>query len=126
MSVYTYRPLFYILLPALLLITGCAGGNVIPENNHLTACFINHTDLYQERIYRVLKNAPGVNNLERRWGPCTDRNQSCLCYELDYQGQIEDLTAWLRHRLPLNKAIPFHCVQQSPNRLEVIFDAGFK
>jgi hypothetical protein len=115
-----------MMLAALSGLTGCAGGSPAVSDRGLTACFHDFTDLYQERIYQVLKNAPGVDRIERLWPGDCGRAESCLCYRLDYNGPIEELTSWLRKNLPLNKAVPFHCVTRGAHRLEVIFDAGFK
>jgi len=113
------------LLGALPSIQGCAGGQPT-AGSALTTCFHNYTEVYADRIYRVLKSAPGVNGIERDWSTCTGTADHCLCYRLEYSGQGEDLCAWLRHHLPVNKAVPFHCVYKGEHRLEVIFDAGFK
>ncbi|NPA25244.1 MAG: hypothetical protein GXO34_05415 [Deltaproteobacteria bacterium] len=113
------------LLGFLPLFQGCAGDRRVDDLS-LTTCFHNYTEVYAERIYRVLKSAPGVNDIERSWSACRKAEGNCLCYRLEYDGHTEDLCAWLRRHLPVNKAIPFHCVYKGEHRLDVIFDAGFK
>ena len=123
-----FRP----LLPALMIfstlfyLAGCAGGNRALPDRGLTVCFHDFTEVYQERIYQVLKNAPGVDVIERLSPGNCGSAANCLCYRLAYNGPIEELTTWLRQNLPLNKTVPFHCVTKDSNHLQVIFDAGFR
>ncbi len=112
-----------------LLLSGCAGGGRAisgMKDGHLTTCFVDYTENYKLRIYQTLLQAPGVTSLERLWQPCRGDSRPCLCYAIEYHGAIEELELWLQRNLPLNKTVPFHCIRKGPNRLDVIFDAGFK
>ncbi|MCD6292656.1 MAG: hypothetical protein J7M09_04265 [Deltaproteobacteria bacterium] len=126
-------PSFYYLIIALSIVTmqGCAGNSrrgayhtTTPRS--LTTCFYHFGEIYQDRIYPALSQTPGVTAIERCWSYCNNQQQPCLCYTLTYNGSIDELIAQLKQRLPVNKTLPFHCVTKGGNRLEVIFDAGFK
>ena len=127
----TVRNLFYpILALSLIILHGCAGGGHrgpyhLSGPRPVTTCFYNFNEVYQDRIYPVLSDAPGVTAIERCWSACKHQ-QPCLCYTLTYDGPMDELIAWLNQRLPVNKAIPFRCLAKGPNKLEVTFDAGFK
>ncbi|MEA1922487.1 MAG: hypothetical protein U9N63_07515 [Pseudomonadota bacterium] len=113
-----------------IILQGCAGGSrrgVYHTNDPrpLTACFYHFNEIYQDRIYPVLSQTPGVTAIERCWSSCNDQ-KPCLCYTLTYDGPVDELIARLNQRLPVNKTIPFRCVAKGSNRLEVIFDSGFK
>jgi len=129
--VFEKRNFSYLILAFFFIILqGCAGGDRrgayhLNEARPLTACFYHFNEIYQDRIYPVLSQTPGVTAIERCWSSC-DQQQPCLCYTLTYDGPIDELIAQLKRRLPVNKTIPFHCVAKGSNRLEVIFDAGFK
>jgi len=113
-----------IVLAALLL--SACGSLPAPGDRGLTACFHNFTEVYRGRIYQVLKTAPGVDAIERLPPGKGGDPASCLCYRLTYNGPVEELRAWLREHLPLNKTVPFHCLARDANHLEIIFDAGFR
>ena len=125
------RNLSYLIIAlSFILLQGCAGGGHrgayhLHGPRPVTTCFYNFNEIYQDRIYPVLSQAPGVTAIERCWTAC-NQQQPCLCYTLTYDGPIDELIARLNQRLPVNKTIPFRCRAQGPNRLEVIFDAGFK
>ena len=124
---YPYRALLpvAIVLGALLL-AACGGKYPAPGKPGLTACFHNFTEIYQDRIYRVLKTAPGVDAVERlEPGDCGNA-PGCLCYLLTCNRPVEELTSWLKQHLPINKTVPFHYVFRDSNHLDVIFDAGFR
>ncbi len=121
---------YLIIALSFIILQGCAGGSrrgVYHTNDPrpLTACFYHFNEIYQDRIYPVLSQTPGVTAIERCWSSC-NHQQPCLCYILTYDGSVDELIARLNQRLPVNKTIPFHCETKGPNRLEVIFDAGFK
>ena len=121
---------FAMLALSLILMQGCAGRGHrrsyhSQDPRPLTTCFYNFTETYQDRIYPALSEAPGVTSIKRSWASCKAQ-QPCLCYTLTYDGPIDELSAWLNQRLPVNKAIPFRCVAKDSNHLEIIFDSGFK
>ena len=125
------RNLFYAtLVLSFIILQGCAGGGHrgayrLHGPRPVTTCFYHFNVIYQDRIYPVLSKTPGVTAIERCWSSCSQQ-QPCLCYTLTYDGPIDELIAQLNQRLPTNKTIPFRCLAKGPNRLEVIFDAGFK
>ncbi len=122
--------LFSMLTLSLIFMQSCAGGGHrgsyrIQGPRPVTTCFYNSTEIYQDRIYPALSEAPGVTAIKRCWTSCKHQ-QACLCYTLTYDGPIDELSAWLNQRLPVNKAIPFRCVAKDSNYLEITFDSGFK
>lgn len=122
--------LFSFLLLLLFTLYGCAGAHHRGASQRhgprpVTTCFYNFTEIYQSRIYPTLSEAPGVTTIERQWSSCRQPNP-CLCYILTYDGPIDELSAIIRQRLPVNKAVPFRCLAKGPDRLEVTFDSGFK
>lgn len=116
-----------VALLTLGLFSACAGppGPTPSGPRQLEACFYNLNEVYSNRVYRCLKNIPGVFSINRSWNQCRGR-ETCLCYELLYDGPIDELIFNLRKRLPTSKTIPFRCRAAGENRLEVIFDGGFK
>ncbi len=124
MSIIRNLLLYSILVLSLIALQGCAGGGHRGPHT-VTTCFYNFDVIYQDRIYPVLSEAPGINSIERCWSAC-NQQQPCLCYIVTYNGPIDELIAYLNRRLPINKIIPFRCVAKGPNKLEITFDAGFK
>ncbi|MBN2706570.1 MAG: hypothetical protein JXR89_09035 [Deltaproteobacteria bacterium] len=90
----------------------------------LNLCFYDFTETLAARIYPVLNQAPGVTWLRRADELC-ERNRDCLCYEIWYNGSMEDMTAWLTQYLRTSKSINFNLRSYGPGRLEVHFDGGF-
>ncbi len=91
-------------------------------------CFYDFTEVFDKRIYPVLKEAPGVAGVRKKYGVC-DANSECACYELtrDASGSnsMEDLMSWLRHHLRTSRVLPFRMTPKTDNLLEVRFNAGF-
>ena len=126
-----YRQGFTCLLTLLLLLalTACAGPHHRrhrPGPRQVEACFYNLNEVYQNRVYPCLNQTPGVFDLSRSWKNCGRRSRNCLCYQLYYEGPIDELIRELRTRLPVTKTVPFSCRALDESRLEVIFDGGFK
>ena len=130
MSIIRNLLLCSILALSLIILQGCAGGGhrgpyYLSGPRAVTTCFYNFDGIYQDRIYPVLSEAPGVSSIERCWSSCNQK-RPCICYHLTYDGPIDELIACLNRRLPVNKTVPFRCVAKGPNKLEITFDAGFK
>jgi hypothetical protein len=91
----------------------------------LDLCFYEFTSVFEKRIYPVLTNAPGVTDIRRADELC-DNASGCLCYELWYQGSLEEISTWLRQRLRTSEVLTFRLAPKGDNRLNVYFDGGFK
>jgi len=91
----------------------------------LDLCFYEFTSVFEKRIYPVLTEAPGVTEIRRADELC-DSASGCLCYELWYQGSLEEISAWLQQHLRTSKVLAFRLAPKGDNRLNVYFDGGFK
>jgi len=96
----------------------------VPVGN-LDLCFYEFTSVFEKRIYPVLTNAPGVTEIRRADELC-DSASGCLCYELWYQGSLEEISVWLRQHLRTSEVLAFRLAPKGDNRLNVYFDGGFK
>ncbi len=90
----------------------------------LDVCFYDFTEVFEKRIYPVLNNAPNVKSVRRLYDAC--EGSSCLCYALSYTGPREALESHIREKLRTNKVLSFRMVSKGPNRLDVLFNAGFE
>lgn len=124
------KPSLIIFTLLLLLSTGwgCASTpnvqHVEPAPRDFSACFYDFTEVYPERIYRVLISAPGARDVHRIWTAC-ENPEKCICYALVYDWPVEELESWIRKELPVSKAVPFRVVPKGDHRMEVYFDGGF-
>ena len=91
----------------------------------LDLCFFEFTSVFEKRIYPVLTEAPGVTEIRRADELC-DSASGCLCYELWYEGSLEEISAWLQQHLRTSKVLAFRLAPKGDNRLNVYFDGGFK
>jgi len=91
----------------------------------LDLCFYEFTSVFEKRIYPVLTNAPGVTEIRRADELC-DSASGCLCYELWYQGSLEEISVWLRQHLRTSEVLAFRLAPKGDGRLNVYFDGGFK
>lgn len=91
----------------------------------LDVCFHEFTSVFEKRIYPVLTRVPGVTQIRRADELCGGA-KGCLCYELWYQGSIEELSSWLHKNLRTSEVLTFRLVSQGEGRLNVYFDGGFK
>ena len=91
----------------------------------LDLCFYEFTSVFEKRIYPVLTNAPGVTEIRRADELC-DSASGCLCYELWYEGSLEEISTWLQQHLRTSKVLAFRLAPKGDNRLNVYFDGGFK
>ena len=108
----------------LLLMSGACATTPRPYPNDFSACFYDFTEVYTKRIHDVLTLAPQVSEVKRIWSGC-EESRNCLCYELYYEGSIDDLSSWLRQELPFSEVIPFRIEYKGNNRLEIYFHGGF-
>ncbi len=90
----------------------------------MEVCFYDFTEVFEKRIYPVLNDAPTVTSVQRTYDSCD--GPSCLCYALSYTGSRENLEAYIREKLRTNKVLAFRMISRGPNRLDVLFDGGFK
>ena len=91
----------------------------------LDLCFYEFTAVFEKRIYPVLTNAPGVTEIRRADELC-DSASGCLCYELWYEGSLEEISTWLQRHLRTSKVLAFNIEPKGNGRLNVHFDGGFK
>jgi len=91
----------------------------------LGVCFYAFTSVFEKRIYPVLNRAPGVTGIRRADELCVGA-RSCLCYELRYEGSIEDLSSWLQKNLRTSEVLAFRLAPGGEGRLNVYFDGGFR
>ncbi len=91
----------------------------------LDLCFFEFTSVFEKRIYPVLTEAPGVTEIRRADELC-DSASGCLCYELWYEGSLEEISTWLQQRLRTSEVLTFRLAPKGDNRLNVYFDGGFK
>ena len=91
----------------------------------LDLCFYEFTSVFEKRIYPVLTNAPGVTEIRLADELCNTAS-GCLCYELWYEGSVEEISVWLRQRLRTSEVLTFRLAPKGDNRLNVYFDGGFK
>lgn len=91
----------------------------------LDLCFYEFTSVFEKRIYPVLTNAPGVTEIRRADELC-DSVSGCLCYELWYEGSLEEISVWLRTHLRTSEVLTFRLAPKGDGRLNVYFDGGFK
>jgi hypothetical protein len=116
-------PVLFLLF--FLIAGGCASTPYPPPSRDVSACFYDFTDIYVKRIHTVLTRAPGVNSVQRLPYKGEEPEQ-CLCYQLLYSGNMEELKSWLINELPTSTAVPFRIVPTGNRRLEVYFDGGFR
>jgi hypothetical protein len=99
---------------------------VVPSyRGDVDICFLDFTDVFQKRIFPVLRDAPSVTRVERLYDRCQD-GARCICYALDYTGPREDLEAWLKNNLKTSQVLAFKLISRGENRIDVVFDAGFE
>jgi len=91
----------------------------------LDLCFYEFTSVFEKRIYPVLTKAPGVTEIRRADELC-DNASGCLCYELWYEGSLEEISVWLQQHLRTSEVLTFRLAPKGDNRLNVYFDGGFK
>ena len=91
----------------------------------LDLCFYEFTSVFEKRIYPVLTHAPGVTEIRRADELC-ESALGCLCYELWYEGSLEEISVWLSQHLRTSKVLAFRLAPKGDNRLNVYFDGGFK
>ncbi|HDS15348.1 MAG TPA: hypothetical protein ENN66_01775 [Proteobacteria bacterium] len=124
-----FRKVFgFSCLFGLFFLQACAGGGPHRHDTRarpVTVCFYEFTEVYQDRIYPLLAEAPGVSNLRRSWKNCGGR-QTCLCYILTYDGPLDKLILRLKRHLPIKRIIPIRAQATNENLLEIFFDSGFK
>ena len=97
--------------------------NSLTDSYNLDACFYNFTKVYEKRIHPVLYQAPGVSFVSKSWGLCNEK-LACACYELAYNGSVEELIVWLQNRLKLTAPLEFETRLISDNHLELWFNGG--
>ena len=122
---FLFSALVFLSVAILMFNIGCATAPSYPQKGDKTACFHDFTDVYTKRIYPVLRNAPGVQALERNWRACP-ANVNCICYDLQYTRSLEELEMWINRQLPTSGAIPFRTVPRGYDWLEIYFDGGFE
>ena len=91
----------------------------------LDLCFYEFTSVFEKRIYPVLTETPGVTEIRRADELCNNAS-GCLCYELWYQGSLEEISTWLQQHLRTSRVLAFRLAPKGDNRLNVYFDGGFK
>ncbi|RJQ48783.1 MAG: hypothetical protein C4530_24115 [Desulfobacteraceae bacterium] len=91
----------------------------------LGICFFRFTEVYEKRLYPILSEAPGIASIRRADELCAQEG-SCLCYELEYQGGQEKLSAYLNKNLRTSNTVPFKIKSKGENRLELHFHGGFE
>ncbi len=106
-------PLFLLLLN-----TGCS------HHRNVATCFYDSSEVLEKRIPSVLSSAPGVKVINHLWSESVS-DRTCLCYEVQYNGDIDNLASWIRSKLRTSSVVPFRLVPKGNNRLEAYFDAGF-
>lgn len=105
-------------LSLLLLNMGCA------ERRIVSTCFYDYNDIVGKRIPVMISQAPGVKGVKRIWTDC-EPNTRCLCYQVLYKGDINDLTSCLNDKLQVLSIRSFRMEPKGDNRLEVHFDLGY-
>ena len=91
----------------------------------LDICFYEFTSAFQKRVYPVLSGAPGVTEIRRAHELC-DGSKGCFCYELWYNGSVEEISQWLTRHLRTSKVLAFRLEPKGEGRLNVLFDGGFE
>lgn len=108
----------FFLFSLLLLNAGCA------HHRNVATCFYDSNEVLEKRIPSVLSSAPGVRGIRHLWSE-SDSDRKCLCYEVQYRGNIDDLASWIHSNLRTSSVVPFRLVPKGDDRLEAYFDAGF-
>ena len=57
---------------------------------------------------------------------CATGSTGVLCYELWYDGTLEEISRWLTRHLRTSKALAFRLEPMGEGRLNVRFDGGFE
>jgi len=107
------------LLSLLLANAGCVTPRIV------STCFYGSSGLVEKRIPLIISGAAGVEGVRRLWTEC-NANDECLCYEVKYKGDINDLTSYVQDRLKNSSVQSFRLEPKGDNRLEVYFDREFK
>ena len=105
-------------LSLFLLNMGCAKRRVV------STCFYDYNEVIGKRIPSMVSRAPGVKGVKRIWTDC-EPNTRCLCYQVLYKGDINDLTSWVNDKLQVLSIRSFRMEPKGDSRLEVHFDLGY-
>ena len=107
------------LLSLLLVHTGCVTPRIV------STCFYDSSDPVGKRIPIILSGADGVRGIRRLWTECK-ANDKCICYEVKYKGNINDLVSHIQDGLQRTSVHSFRMEPKGDDRLEVYFDWEFR
>ena len=113
--------LFTLLFPLFLFLinTGCATPRIV------STCFYDSSEAVGKRVPIILSGADGVKGIRRLWTECK-ANDKCICYEVKYKGDINNLVFHIQNGLQRTSVNSFRMEPKGDDRLEVYFDWEFK
>ena len=92
-------------------------------------CFYNYLETFENKIFPMLKQYPGVTGVQRLYDRCGGFD-SCACYDLTVDSRryrhMEELIQWLDGRLGASGLYHYKLKSLSGKTLRVIFSRGFE